>query len=89
MLSVFEVYLVPGKSSRNLLSAELLRETDAKVMTLEEATTAGFAGLKPLSDAGDLRLISVSRRDAAWIQRTLEAHDAVASFRFHEVDWAG
>jgi hypothetical protein len=88
MLAVFEVYLVDGKSSRNLLSAEQLRETGAKVMTLEEATKEGFAGLHPLSDAGELRLISVSRRDAPWIQRSLEAHDAVASFRVHDVDWA-
>jgi hypothetical protein len=86
MKAVFEVYLVKGAGSENLLSAEMLRETSAQVMTLAEAERVGFQGVEPLAGVGELRLIAVQRRDAPWIHRTLETSDAVASFRVHEVD---
>ncbi|WP_437967213.1 hypothetical protein WMF04_47990 [Sorangium sp. So ce260] len=86
MMTVFEVYLAPGTASADLLSAEVLSETGAQIMTLQEAELVGFQGLKALDGAGDVRLIAVRARDAAWIHRCLETHGAVASFRAHQVD---
>ncbi|WP_437608537.1 hypothetical protein WMF20_47670 [Sorangium sp. So ce834] len=86
MMTVFEVYLAPGTATANLLSAEVLRETGAQIMTLQEAEQVGFHGLQALDGAGDLRLIAVRARDAAWIHRCLETSGAVVSFRAHQVD---
>lgn len=84
-MAVFEVYLARGKSADDLLSAEILRETQAQIMTLDEAEKVGFRGLQPVADAGELRLIAVTRRDAPWVHRSLEQNEAVASFRVHDV----
>lgn len=86
MLAVFEVYLARGKGSEDLLNPEIVKQTKAQIMTLEEARKVGFGGLDPLEGAGEVRLIAVAKRDAPWIHRTLELSDAVASFRVHEVD---
>jgi len=85
MLAIFEVYLARGKSSDDLLSAEMLRDTQAQIMTVEEAEKVGFQGLQPVAGAGEIRLIAVSRRDAPWVHRSLEQNEAVASFRVHDV----
>lgn len=86
MMTVFEVYLAPGTAGADLLTAEVMSETGAQVMTLQEAELVGFQGLKTLDGAGDVRLIAVRARDAAWIHRCLETSGAVASFRAHQVD---
>ncbi|AUX27263.1 hypothetical protein SOCEGT47_078470 [Sorangium cellulosum] len=86
MMTVFEVYLAKGSSGADLLSAEVLRETGAQVMTLKEAELVGFQGLDPLENSGDVRLIAVRERDAPWIHRCLETSGAVASFRAHQVE---
>ncbi len=87
MLMVFEVYFVPGTDPEALLSAEAKKETQAKVMTFAEAAKVGFAGLPaPASGNGEARLIAISKRDAAWINRILETSESVAGFRVHEVD---
>ncbi|WP_437927039.1 hypothetical protein WMF37_49755 [Sorangium sp. So ce291] len=86
MMTVFEVYLAEGRGSAELLSAEVLKETGAQVMTLKEAELVGFQGLPALDGAGDVRLIAVAARDAAWIHRCLEGSGAVVSFRAHQVD---
>ncbi|AKT36204.1 hypothetical protein [Chondromyces crocatus] len=85
MLAVFEVYLVRGKTTEEILSAEIIKETSAQVMTIDEAKKVGFAGLEPMEGVGEVRLIAVAQRDAPWIHRTLEGSSAVASFRMHEV----
>ncbi|WP_437675538.1 hypothetical protein [Sorangium sp. So ce131] len=86
MMTVFEVYLASGAGSSDLLSAEVLRETGAQVMTLKEAELVGFQGLEPLDGSGDVRLIAVRAADAPWIHRCLEGSGAVVSFRAHQVD---
>ncbi len=85
MMVVFEVFVAPGADPATLLSKETLKETQAQVMTLEEARKVGFAGLP---DPGDkvVRLIAVAKRDAPWIHRALETNDAVGGFRVHELD---
>ncbi|XYH97488.1 hypothetical protein ACMHYB_58670 [Sorangium sp. So ce1128] len=86
MMTVFEVYLAEGRGSADLLSAEVLKETGAQVMTLKEAELVGFQGIQALDGAGDVRLIAVAARDAPWIHRCLEGSGAVVSFRAHQVD---
>jgi hypothetical protein len=86
MLTVFEVVVVPGNDPDALLSAEALADTQAQVMTVEEARAVGFSGVQPDGKGRELRLIAVAPRDAQFVQRRLEASDAVQSFRVHEVD---
>jgi len=86
MLAVFEVYLTRGKSAADVLNPDIVKETNAQIMTIEEAKKVGFGGLETLEGVGEVRLIAVAKRDAPWIHRTLETSDAVASFRVHEVD---
>jgi len=86
MMMVFEVFLAPGAREHQLLSDELKRETQAQVMTLDDARKVGFAGLPEPPPNTEVRLIAVARRDAPWVQRTLETNEAVGSFRVHEVD---
>jgi hypothetical protein len=86
MLSVFEVFLAPGASADRLLTEETKRETSAQIMTIDDAKKVGFGGIPDDPEGRERRLIAVAARDARWIQRALEANDAVASFRIHEVD---
>jgi hypothetical protein len=86
MMTVFEVHLAEGARASDVLSDEILRETNAQMMTLDEAKSVGFQGIEALAGAGEVRLIAVARRDAPWIHRSLETSDAVASFRMHDVD---
>jgi hypothetical protein len=83
MIIVFEVHLVPGRSSDEFLSAEALAETQAQVMTPAEARAVGFEGVP---DDPNVRLVAVAARDKGFVQGALErAHDVVG-FRAHEVD---
>jgi hypothetical protein len=84
-MKVFEVFLVPGHHAGELISAEVQRETNAQVMTPEEARKVGFAGL-PDPGGAEVRLIAVAKRDAPWIHRVLETSEMVATFRAHDVD---
>jgi hypothetical protein len=85
MLTVYEVIVAPGHDPDALLSEEVLRETQAQVMTLDEARALGFSRAQPDPKGRELRLIAVAKRDAQFVQRRLEANDAVQSFRAHEV----
>jgi hypothetical protein len=86
VLVVFEVIVAAGHDPDALLSDEVLRETQAQVMTLEQAAAVGFSGARPDPKGRALRLIAVAPRDAQFVQRRLEANDAVSSFRPHEVE---
>jgi len=85
MLKIYEVYMVPGADIDALLSEEVKRETNAQIMTFEDAAKVGFSGLP---DPGDknARLIAVNPRDGAWIHRLLEGSELVSGFRTHDVD---
>jgi hypothetical protein len=85
MLSVFEVHLAPGSDPETLLTPEIVKETQAQVMTPAEARAVGFGGL-PADAPDSIRLIAVAKRDAAWIHRRLESNSGVASFVVHELD---
>jgi hypothetical protein len=86
MLKLYEVIVAVGQNADALLSEEVLRETQAQVMTLDEARALGFSGAEPDKKGREVRLIAVAPRDAQFIQRRLEANDAVQSFRVHEID---
>ena len=84
MLSVFEVHIAPGSDPDSILSDNVKKETQAQVMTFDEARKVGFSGL-PTSGGDNVRLIAVAKRDEPWILRVLENSDAVAGFKIHEV----
>jgi hypothetical protein len=86
MMVVFEVHVAPGSDSSRILTAETLRETQAQVMTFEDAKKVGFNGLPEPPADHEVRLIAVAKRDAPWIQRALETNEAVGQFRVFEVD---
>jgi hypothetical protein len=85
MLVVFEVFFAPGADPDSLLSEETLRETQAQVMTPEDAAKVGFTGMSAAPDGLESRLIAVASKDQQWIQRVLEQSEAVARFRLHDV----
>ncbi len=85
MLIVFEVVVARGHDPDALLSEEALRDTQAQVMTLDEAGAVGFSGARPDPKGREIRLIAVAPRDAQYVQRRLEANDAAQSFQVHEV----
>jgi hypothetical protein len=86
MLVLFEVLVAAGQDPDTLLSDEVLKETQAQVMKLEEARALGFSGVQPDPKGRDQRLIAVAARDAQFIQRRLEMTDAVQSFRVHQLE---
>jgi hypothetical protein len=86
MLCIFEVKVATGHDPDALLSEEALRETQAQVMTLEQARAVGFSGARPDAGGHEVRLVAVAPRDSQFVQRRLEANDAVLSFRLHEVE---
>ena len=85
MLIVFEVHVAPGSDAAAILSAEIQRETQAQVMTHAEAGKVGFGGLPEPPADHEVRFVAVADRDKAWIQRALEANEAVSGFRVHTV----
>lgn len=83
MLVVFEAHLVPGSDASKILSAEVLKETQAQVMTPAEAKKVGFGGIPDLGP--DVILVAVTKRDSAWIQKALDMSEVVSGFKVHEV----
>lgn len=77
--------MAPGGDPTTLLTDETKRETNAQLMTPDEARKVGFAGIED-DPTHDKRLIAVHARDSRWITRALEANNTVASFKIHEVD---
>jgi hypothetical protein len=86
MLTVFVVHVAPGADPEKLLSDEIRRDTNAQIMTVDDAKQIGFSGLQVDAGGLEVRLVAVNSRDRSWIHRTLEASDAVARFEAHEVD---
>jgi len=80
---VFEVHLTPGSDDKDLLSAEVLEETKAQVMTATEAKAVGFDGF---GEDPNLRLIAVTERDERWIEKALERAHQVTGYRAHRID---
>ncbi len=81
---LIEVHLAPGARTFEL-SEETLRETQAQMMTPEQARAVGFEGLPAPPPGREVRYVAVLARDSRWILNALEADPNVASFRMHEV----
>ncbi|MDI1431744.1 MULTISPECIES: hypothetical protein [Polyangium] len=81
----FVVHMVKGADADTLLSEETKRDTQAVVMSLDDAGKMGFSTSGITAKPGqEVNIIIVARRDAPWVRRQIEAHDHVAGF--HEVD---
>jgi hypothetical protein len=83
----FVVHVVKGADIENILSEGTKRETQAVVMSLEDAKKMGFgaSGITAPPDR-DVCLIIVAKRDAPWITRTLEGSETVAGFQMVDVE---
>ncbi|MDI1443355.1 hypothetical protein [Polyangium sp. 6x1] len=81
----FVVHMVKGAGADTLLSDETKRETQAVVMSLEDAGKMGFSTSGITTKPGqEVNIVIVAKRDAPWVRRQVEAHEQVAGF--HEVD---
>jgi len=83
----FVVHTVKGVDPESLLTEETKRETQAVVMSLEDAAKMGLSasGLKP-QPGQEIAIIIIAKRDAPWITRQLEAHEHVAGFHIVDVN---
>jgi len=83
----FVVHMVKGADAEALLSDEIKRETQAVVMSLEDAGKMGFTAQGIEQKPGQaVQIIVVARRDAPWIHRTLETSEGVAGFQMVDVN---
>ena len=86
MHTLFELYLAPGHHGEGLITQETLDDTQAQVMTREQAEKVGFSGL-PAGPEGIKQLwIVVGKIDERRIMNHLEASPQVAKFTIHAVD---
>jgi hypothetical protein len=85
MLHVFVATIAPGRDPDKLLSEETQQETQAQIMTPDEAAAVGFTGIA-VPEGHDVRVIAVAARDARWIHRALEANPAVTSYKVSEIE---
>jgi hypothetical protein len=82
---MFEVFLQPGATGDALLSDETLADTQAQIMTPEEAAAVGLQGLPDDPEGRERRFIVVQQSDARRIHQQLELNDQVGAFRLHEI----
>lgn len=79
---MFEVHLTAGSEGKDLLSAEVMQETQAQVMTPAEAKALGFEGFP---EDVNLRLVAVAEKDQRWVEKALERAPDVTGYRAHTV----
>jgi hypothetical protein len=84
-MKLFEIFLAPGKEEAELLSAETLSETGAQIFTPKEAAFIGLDGVPDDPEGRPRKLIACKPGDERLIVTRLEANDAVASFKLHEL----
>lgn len=83
---LFETFLAPGASSEGLLSDETVKDTQAQMMTIEDAEKVGFQNVPEDAAGRERLLIVVGKIDERRIQNVLEADPRVAAFRVQLVD---
>jgi hypothetical protein len=83
---MFEVYLGPGASAEALLTPETLQDTQAQIMTPEEAAALGLQGIPEDPEGRERRFIVVVKSDERRIYNQLEMNPQVTAFRLHEID---
>jgi hypothetical protein len=85
MLIVFELYVRPGFDKDSFLSEESRRETEARVLTREEAENAGLSGLPEPQHPGEVRYVLVNARHRRWVERAIDAAPEITGFNVHDV----
>lgn len=83
---MFEVYLTPGSFGQGLLTKETQADTQAQIMTKEEAEQVGFAGLPDDPQGRERRFIVCAEKDARRITNALTASAEVAAFDMHAIN---
>jgi hypothetical protein len=81
---MIEVHLAPGASGEGIFTQETLDDTQAQIMTREEASKLGFAGLPEAPE--DALFIVVTKSDERRILNVLEMSPLAVQFRVHDVD---
>ena len=81
---LIELHLAPGARTFEL-SPEILRDTQAQMMTSDQARSVGFGGLPSPPAGTEVRYVAVLERDSRWILNAIEADPNVSSFRMHQV----
>jgi len=84
-MKLYEVFLVPDRDASSLLSSEALAETGAQIFTPAEAELVGLQGLPNDPEGRPRLLIAFKPGDEGFIGGRLEAHEAVAQFKLHEL----
>lgn len=82
---LFEIFLARGGDPAKLFTEEMLKSTQAQIMTHAQAAAVGFQGL-PDPGGKAAVVVAVARRDARWVQSALEGSPHVDQYRVHEVD---
>jgi hypothetical protein len=83
----FVVHTVKGADPESLLTDETKRETQAVIMSLDDAAKMGFSASGIKAQPGqEVAIIIIAKRDAPWITRQLEGHDHVAGFQMVDVN---
>ena len=84
-MKLFEVFLTPGRDAAGILSKDTLDDTGAQVFSPAEARLVGLQDI-PEDPEGRARVfIACGPADEGYIQSRLEAHDAVAAFKLHDI----
>lgn len=83
---MFEVAAAAAGRTENLLSEKVLRDTNARVMTQDEAERRGFQGAAVNARGGDRFYIQVAKRHQRMIGSLLETNPDVADFVLYDLD---
>jgi len=83
----FVIQMARGTDRESLLSEETKRETQAVVMSLEDAAQMGFSasGVEALPGQ-EVAIIVVAKRDAPWVHRAIESSPVVSGFKQADVN---
>lgn len=80
---LFEVILAPAARVEHLLTEETLRDTQAQIITREEAEQLGVHSITDDPHGRDRGFIAVNKLNERYLQNELETHHEVADFRVH------
>ena len=83
MLIVFELHVRPGFDPEAFLSAESRKETEARVLTREEAENVGLSGLP--EPRGEVRYVLVNARHRRWVERAIDMDPQITGFDVYDV----
>ncbi len=83
MLIVFELHVRPAFDPDTFLSAESRKETEARVLTRDEAANVGLSGLPEVE--GEVRYVLVNARHRRWIERAIEMDTQISGFQVYDI----